>query len=215
MGRKVALLHTSLVLIQRERMVFDLLEELLPDVELVNIVEDTMAFEVIRAGAITPELTRRMCLYVLAAESMGVDAIFSTCSSLGPTMDVARKLVRVPIVKIDEAMAQKAAAEGNRIAVLATARSTLKPTAQLIEEKSSEAGRPVTVREALCPGAFEILMQGQVQQHDDLVAQKAREAAQWADTLVLAQATLARLAPRLEAEVARPTLSSLGRASNA
>lgn len=208
MKRRVVLLHTSLVLLERERLLLDLLEEFLPEVEISHIVEHNMAFEVIRQGGITPELTRRMCLYVLAAESMGVDAIFNTCSSLGPAIDVARTLVRVPVVKIDEAMAEQAAAAGSRIGVLATARSTVRPTSDLVLAKAAAIGRLPEVRDGLCVGAFETLMQGDVRGHDDMVVAKAHDLASWADTIVLAQATLARLEPRIGAEIGLPVLSS-------
>jgi Asp/Glu/hydantoin racemase len=208
MKKKVALLHTSLVFIQRERLLFDILQELLPDVELINIIEDGMLREVMEKGTITPDTTRRMCFYVLAAEALGVDAIFNTCSSLGPTMDIARQLVRTPIVKIDDGMAEKAAKDGKKIGVLATVPTTLPPTTALIKEKAETMHKVVETREVLSKGAFDLLMQNQAEKHDDMVVQSAREVSKWADTLVLAQCSMARLAPRLEQETKRPVLSS-------
>ncbi|RJP50398.1 MAG: Asp/Glu/hydantoin racemase [Anaerolineaceae bacterium] len=208
MKKKVALLHTSFVFIQRERLLFEIFAELLPDVELINIVDDGMLRDVVRLGKIPPEITKRMCHYVLAAEAMGVDAIFNTCSSLGPTMDTARKLTSLPIVKIDDGMAELAARTGNRIGILATVPTTLPPTNALVQEKAAQIGCTVETREALSVGAFDLLMSNQVERHDDMVAQTAKELSSWADTLVLAQCSMARLAPRLEGEVGRPVLSS-------
>ena len=208
MTRKVALLHTSLVFIKQERMVFDLLAELLPDVELTNIVDDSLLRQVVAQGSITPDVTRRLCLYVMAADALGVDAIFNTCSSLGPTVDVARHLVKTPIVKIDDAMAEKAAHEGKRIAVMATVPTTLQPTIDLIQEKAEVAHVAPVMEPALCAGAFDVLYRGDVTRHDAMVADKAKEVARWADTIVLAQCSMARLAPRLADETGIPVLSS-------
>jgi Asp/Glu/hydantoin racemase len=208
MAKKVALLHTSFVFIQRERLLFDIFSELLPEVELVNIVDDTMLRDVIREGKISPSTTRRMCHYVLGAEAMGVDAIFNTCSSLGPTMDTARQITSLPIVKIDDGMAERAANSGERIGILATVPTTLPPTSALIQEKAVISGRRIETREALSKGAFDLLMSNHVEEHDAMVSQTARDAASWADLLVLAQCSMARLAPRLEAEVGLPVLSS-------
>jgi Asp/Glu/hydantoin racemase len=202
------LLHTSLVFIQRERLLLEIFQELLPQIELVNIIEDGMLQEVIRFGRIAPEVTRRMCFYALAAEAMGVDAIFNTCSSLGPTMDTARQIVSIPIVKIDDGMAEKAAQEGRKIGVLATVPTTLPPTVALIREKAERINKEVETREALSKGAFDLLMQNQVERHDEMVLLTARETAQWADMLVLAQCSMARLAPMIEKEVGLPVLSS-------
>lgn len=208
MPKKVALLHTSFVFIQRERLLFDMFAEILPDVKLVNIVDDNMLAEVMRTQTIAPEIIRQMTYYVLAADSMGVDAIFSTCSSLGPAVDVARHLVKTPVVKIDDGMAEKATRDGQNIGVLATVPTTLPPTVALIQEKAAEYGTSVNTRQALSRGAFELLMDNQVEQHDAMVAQTACEMAEWADTLVLAQCSMARLAPRLQEETGRPVLSS-------
>ena len=94
MKRQIAILHTSLIFIQRERLLFELLNELLPEVQITNIVDDSLLKQVMdNAGIITPDVMQRMCLYALAAQSLGVDAILSACSSLGPALDVARCLV--------------------------------------------------------------------------------------------------------------------------
>ncbi len=208
MSKRVALLHTSLVFFQRERLLFELFEELLPDVELINIIEDKMLKQVMDAGGITPDVARRMCYYVLAAEAMGVDAVFNTCSSLGPTMNAARQLVNIPIIKINEGMAEEAAQHGENVAVLATVPTTLKPNIDLIQEQACLLGKSVSTREALCAGAFELLMAGQAERHDDMVASKAKEVSSWADTLVLGQCSMARLAPRLAQETGRTVLAS-------
>ena len=48
-----------------------------------------------------------MVLLAEAAERAGADVIFSACSSLGPTLDAARKAVDVPIVKDYRAAMEK------------------------------------------------------------------------------------------------------------
>jgi len=208
MTKKVAILHTSLVFIQKETMLYDIMAELLPDVEITNIIDDKMLSIVMAKGSIPPEVNRRMCFYALAAESMGVDAIFSVCSSLGPAADVAKELVTVPLVKIDEGMTEKAAKEGNRITVMATVPTTIKPAVNLINGYSAEFGRKVEIRESLSKGAFELLMSGEKDKHDAMVLASAKEAAKWSDMLVLAQASMTRLAPKLSEETGLTVLSS-------
>lgn len=208
MKYRVALLHTSMVFFERERLLFELWDEYLPEAERINIVEDKMLADVMGRGSISPETTQRMCLYVLAAEAMGVDAIFSTCSSLGPTIDVARALVATPIVKIDDGMAEAAAGQGKRIAVLATVPTTLGPTIDLISQKAHEQGRQVQTRRGLSEGAFDLLMAGDKDAHDQQVIENAKTLAEWADLLVLAQCSMARLAPSLEEATQLPVLSS-------
>jgi Asp/Glu/hydantoin racemase len=58
-------------------------------------------------------------------------------------------------------------------------------------------------------GAFEQLMGGNKDKHDDMVSAAAQDLASRADLLVLAQASMTRLAPRLERETGLPVLTSL------
>jgi aspartate/glutamate racemase len=106
MQKTLALIHTSFVFLNVETSLMKMLSEALPDVRLVNIVDDSLLADVMREGKVTPSITRKMCHYVLAAEQTGAQAILSLCSTVGDTIDVARKLVSIPIMKIDEAMAE-------------------------------------------------------------------------------------------------------------
>ena len=74
-----------------------------------------------------------MTLATLAADA-GADLIVFTCSSTSPAIDVARKLVPAPIVKIDDAMYADAARSDGRVGLLCTTRSTLEPSRSLLAE---------------------------------------------------------------------------------
>ena len=124
MKKKLALIHTSMVFVKAETMMSDIFAEVMPDVELVNIVDDSLLPDVMAAGEITPAVQRRMTAYVKAAQETGADAVFSLCSSLGPAIDVARKEVSIPVIKIDDAMAEKAVEMAERIGVMATVATT-------------------------------------------------------------------------------------------
>lgn len=208
MSAKVGMLHTSFVFVTVEPMIRDLFRELIPDVKVVDFVDSDVLATVQREGTVSPSSVRRMCHLAEAAEDAGVDLIFSACSSLGPSMDVARRLVHVPVVKIDDAMAREAAGKATRIGVLATVPSTLGPTSDLVRAHAAELGRSVTILEHLCEGAFDILMSGNKERHDAMVVEGARELAREVELIVLAQASMARLAPRLADETGIEVLSS-------
>jgi Asp/Glu/hydantoin racemase len=143
-----------------------------------------------------------------AAEEAGADVIFSACSSLGPALDVAAKNVRTPVLKIDEAMASRAAREGTRIGVLATVPTTLEPTSQLIKRHAERIGRRVEIEQRLAEGAFATLMAGDRDAHDAMIVDQAVDLARTVDMIVLAQASMSRLADVLEADALLPVLSS-------
>jgi Asp/Glu/hydantoin racemase len=208
MPQTLALIHTSQVFLKTETLIWDLFAQIMPDVRLLNIMDDSLLPHCMAQKGITPEVTRRMCAYVVAAESAGADAVLSLCSSLGPTIDVARTMVSIPVIKIDDAHTEEAVRRANRIGVVATVGTTLKPTVALLREKASAAGKDVEIQESLAPGAFEALTRGDRDRHDQLIEEAARTLAPNVDLLLFAQASMTRLAPRVEEATRVPVLTS-------
>lgn len=183
-------------------------QEVLPDVRLVNIIDDSLIGDVVRAGHIPPSVARRLVNYYHSGEEIGADVILNTCSSVGEVADDAQRLIGVPIVKIDDAMAAKAVEGYGRIAVLATLPSTLEPTMRLIRKHAEKAGRDVTLVNGLAAGAFDALVSGKPEEHDRILLETARRVADEADVLVLAQGSMARMEKALAEAVGKPVLSS-------
>src|SRR5512138_25612 len=150
MTKRMAVLHTSFVFTNVEPVFKNLFKELIPDVEVIDFVDSHILADVRKVGEVQNSHVRRMCHMAQAAEDAGVDLIFSACSSLGPSMDVARKLVTVPIIKIDDAMTRRAVELGSVIGVMATVPTTLQPTVDLIQHWASVANKAVEVKQHLC-----------------------------------------------------------------
>ncbi|MFF7795875.1 aspartate/glutamate racemase family protein [Streptomyces sp. NPDC007991] len=204
----IAVLHTSLLFVDADSVINEYLSELAPDARVLHFIDSDVLAAVVRDGEVSPASTQRMVHLAQAAQAAGADVIFSACSSVGPAIDVARRLVCVPIVKIDDAMTASAVETAGAIGVLATVPTTLPPTRALVEEKARAAGRDITVQERLCEGAFSVLMSGDRDRHDAMVLNGARALAKEADVIVLAQASMARLAPAITEAVGKPVLSS-------
>ena len=204
--KRLALIHTVAGLVPRFR---ELAAELMPEVETFDIVDETLLRDATREGRVSLDTARRLFAHLAAAERHGADAILVTCSSVGGVVDAARPFAGVPLLRVDQAMAEQAVERGTRIGVLATLWSTLRPTAVLIERTAGEAEREVEVRDRLCDGAFEALREGDTERHDQLVREGLRELIGWADVIVLAQASMARVVDSLSEDERRtPILSS-------
>jgi len=208
MAQTLALIHTSQVFLTVETMMKTMFAEIMPDVRLINIMDDSLLPDVMAGQKISPAVIRRMCAYVVAAETAGADAVLSLCSSLGPAIDVARKLVSIPVIKIDDAHTEKAAREADRVGVMATAATTLAPTVALIREKAAALKKDVEVHESLSNSAFEALMRGEKDQHDAMVLDAARQLAPKVDLILFAQASMTRLAPSVEQATGLRVLTS-------
>lgn len=205
MTKTIYALHTGPVLVDVLKQLFP---EMLPEARLVNIVDDGLLTDVRTAGGLTPALRRRLVGYGLIAEASGADAILNCCSSVGEAADVLASVVKIPVIKIDERMAETAIARGNRIAVVATVATTLDPTERLIQRKAAEASKAVLTTRYLVDSAFDALIAGDAQRHDELVKAEIKRAMQNNDVVVLAQGSMARLVPLVQGTSSMPVLSS-------
>lgn len=203
--KTVFAVHTAMPMVEATKALF---EEHLPDVRLINMVDESLIQDVIKAGEVMPSVARRLEMYYAAAVEADADVIFSTCSSVGEVATRARSSVSIPIVKIDEAMARKAVDMGNRVGVLATLPTTLGPTARLVRDQADQEGKSVSVTEGLAEGAFEALLAGDAETHDSLIMETARRIASEVDLIVLAQGSMARMQDTLETATGLPVLSS-------
>ena len=138
MTKTLALIHTSMVFVNVETMMKDMFAEIMPDVRLINIVDDSLLPDVMNTGVIDDDVQRRMSVYIRAAEETGADAVLSPCSSLGPSIDPTRETVGIPVIKIDDPMTRRAVELGKNIGVMATLPTTMGPTIELIQQNADE-----------------------------------------------------------------------------
>jgi Asp/Glu/hydantoin racemase len=175
--------------------------------EIEHTVDETLLADAIEAGRVPPETQARLEGHVERALDAGADMVVVTCSSMGGATDTIADRRGWPVLRIDEAMADRALELGSRIGVLATLRSTLEPTAELIRRRAH--GRDVEVIARVADGAFAALRAGDTARHDELVRDALRSLLPEVQVIVLAQASMARVADTLGDEAARtPILTS-------
>ena len=203
--KTVYAIHTGPILVEVMKQLFP---EILPEVKLVNIVDDGLLTDLRAAGVLTPQLRRRLVGYGLIAEAAGADVILNCCSSVGEAADSLAALVSIPVVKIDDRMAQAAVAAGHRVGIVATVSTTLDPTERLVHRKALASGKTITTSRYLAGAAFEALLAGDAARHDELLKSEIVRAASENDVVVLAQGSMARLVPQLAGSVNVPMLSS-------
>jgi Asp/Glu/hydantoin racemase len=206
MSKTVGLIHTSATLVP----VFQqLCNEYLPGVKTFNIVDDSLIKNVIGCGELTPATARRVVNYVGSAQEAGADFILVTCSSIGAAVEASAALTKVPVLRVDQPMADKAVQTGKRIGVIATLSTTLQPTSDLVKRRAAVAGKEIELTAKLCEGAFDALMSGDTATHDKMVAAALRELSAKVDVILLAQASMARVVDTLDpADKKVPILAS-------
>ena len=204
--KTLGLIHTSATLVP----VFQkLCTDYLPGVNVFNIVDDSLIKDVIAKNQMTNLTARRVVNYVGSAELAGADLIMVTCSSIGAAVEASADLTSVPVLRVDQAMADLAVQTGKKIGVVATLPTTLGPTSDLVRRRAIVAGKDIELTSRLCEGAFEALMGGNPDKHDEMVAAALTELSSQVNVIVLAQASMARVVDTLPDEVKKvPILSS-------
>ncbi|WP_340114669.1 aspartate/glutamate racemase family protein [Maribellus mangrovi] len=199
MAKTLGLIHTSATLVP----VFqELTDKYLAGkgLKIFNIADDSLIKNTIERGKLTPDTARRVVGHVASAEEAGADFILVTCSSIGPAVEMAAELVDIPVLRVDQPMADKAVQMGKKIGVVATLSTTLEPTSDLVRRRAVVAGKDIELTSKLCEGAFEALMGGKPEVHDEKVATALKELSQQVDVILLAQASMARVVDQLAEE---------------
>jgi Asp/Glu/hydantoin racemase len=191
---KLAIIHTTPATLDSMKA---LAAEILPDCNLINFVDDSILPQLGENGGNLSQVEERLVHYARFAEQVGADVILEACSSVGEVVAKMQSAISIPIVRIDESMAEQAVQRGEKVGVAATLSTTLQPTTRLLQVKAQAAGRQVEIHPLLIEGAYQKLMAGDREGHDNLLVEKLKDLARTMDVVVLAQASMARVLPRL------------------
>jgi Asp/Glu/hydantoin racemase len=203
--KRIALIHAVATAIPPILRAF---KEGWPEAQLNNLLDDDLMPAYTREGGLTPLIVERICALALYAVRAGADGILFTCSVFPRAEDLAKQLVRVPLLKPDEAMIVAALDAGTRIGVVATnPPAAPAATAQLLAGAQAR-GMEVQVIESVAEGAFAIGNAGDAVTHDRMVVEAAERIADQVDVLCLAQVSMALARAAVQARVKVPVLTS-------
>jgi Asp/Glu/hydantoin racemase len=205
MAPRIALIHAVATAIPPIRHAF---KEGWPEAEISNLLDDDLVPAYTREGGLTPHITERICALALYAARTGADGILFTCSVFPQAEDLAKQLVRVPLLKPDEAMISAALDAGSRIGVVATNPPAAPAAAAQLRAAAQARGVEIHVLESVADGAFAIGNSGDAATHDRMVVEAAERIAGQVDVLCLAQVSMALARGAVQAKVKVPVLTS-------
>lgn len=200
---RIAFVHTGAVVIAP---VVDRARAALPDATFVNYLDDRIVAD-LGDGERAASVPRRVADLARAAQAAGAEVVMLTCSSISHLAAPTADEVGIPVLRIDEAMADAAVDAGSRIAVIATLPTTLAPTVALLRERAERAGRSPVLVDEVVEGAFAAVSSGDRDAHDALVGAAIVRLAAEVDVVVLAQASMASAAAVVDVGV--PVLTSI------
>lgn len=141
-----------------------------------------------RAGGLTPEILEETAQALLAL-SQDSDRVLLTCSTLGAAAAAAAENTQVPVLRVDQALAEAAMKTAGKVVVLCAVETTLGPTGKLFEQTEKHPDAALEMR--LVAGAWDKFKQGDLAGYLQTVAAAADAAyIEGAAAVVLAQASM-------------------------
>ena len=178
-------------------------------VTIYNIVDDSILPRIVAAGGLSSGIISTVYQYISSAEKMGSDLILVTCSSISEVVDIVSPLVSVPVIKIDDAMTDEAVKVAvDSLGVIATIETTLNPTINQLKKKMAKTEKKFKIVPVLCSDAYKAINENNPEKHDLLLYKAIEEIIESVDAIVLAQASMARLLPKLKKLTKKPILTS-------
>lgn len=176
-----------------------------PEAARMNLLDDSLSDDLARFGrGLDEQMHKRFQDLAAYAVGTNADGILFTCSAFGPCIEaVAQRYPQIPVLKPNEAMITDAENSPGPVGLIATFGPTL-------ESMPSEFPHSVDVRYALAAGALDALNRGDVERHDELIADQAGIlAAAGCNTIVLAQFSMARARGACEKASGKPVITTV------
>lgn len=195
-GKKLGIIHAALI---TTRAVQRYLDEIIPEVEVVHFVDDTIQNTNFACppGTIPPGNYAKFVQAALSQQDYGVDLILLACSTFNRAVEHARPMIRTPLLQIDRPMMDLAVRHGSRLGLLATVPTTVPASERLLRLAAAEAGQTVEIHTRLCSEAFAAIKAGNVERHNELLLAEIDRLSAEVDAIVLAQLSMSALESRL------------------
>ena len=179
-------------------------EEKNPDVKIYNIMDDSLLVDTRTYNGMTPTIASRMLNYAKAAEASGADGVLVTCTSVNEATKFIRPLMNIPILNIEEPVAEMAVKNGKKIGILGTIPTSPAALGRVVQEKAAELGKEIELVPAVAEGAFDVLCAGDVKKHDEMVCEALKKLAKEVDVIAFSQISMSLIdLPETEVPVYR------------
>jgi len=204
---RVGFIHTTRVVIEP---IQNIIKSKLPNIGLVHFLDESILITLKEYKGINDEIITRVREMARSAERVQCSIIVVTCSSISPCVGKLRKIVSIPIIKIDEPMIKWAVMNFNKIGIVMTNPTTLIPTTELVEEVSTQLGKSVKVKNYICKDAFKKLKNGDIEGHDKEVILAVEELLNKdVEVVLLAQVSISRVLKKINIGTRKRVFSSI------
>lgn len=202
---RIALIHATPLAMGPIRTAF---AENWPDARTFDLLESALSEDVSACAASAIDFDARFRTLTRYVCDVGAEGVLFSCSAFGSHIEkAARDVSPIPVLKPNEAMFEAALGMSDEIAMVATFAPAV-PEMRAEFEAMADRLRPgARLSVAIANGAIEALRAGDVETHDGLCAESARNL-DGADVLLLAHFSTARAQRRVAEAVDVEVLTS-------
>jgi len=122
-------------------------------------------------------------------------------------VEEGRKGIKVPVLRIEEAMMDDAVARGGSVLVVSTQKRAMPVVRATLDASARRAGKAITIKDIWVEGARDALNAGDIEKHDRLIAEQSAAAGTF-DTIVLSMISMAPARAKMPPALAKKTLTS-------
>lgn len=178
-----------------------------PEAELFHVLDESLYLDFAGGKPQTDETGERLSKLLHYAADCRADGLLFTGSVFGRWVEAARADMDIPCLTSHEAMIEEAFTHGSRLGILTTVAGSLKCLVDDIDRYSRAQGQSVTITDHILDAARPIILAGDVETHDRMVAEAADQMTD-CDCLMLGQFSMTN-AMRLFTDMPeRPVLTS-------
>lgn len=186
--------------------------ELWPEAEIACQLDQSLYLDFINDDMTVPDpmpnaAYARIAALLRYARDCRVDGIIFCGSVFGRLVEAGRDGLDIPVLTSYEGMIEAAFANGSRMAVLATTPGTVACLSDDIERYAAERDLEFTIAGHVAEGAFETLIGGDRDGHDDIVV-AAAETITGCDSLLLGQFSMGLVPEKIAPVPGRPVLTA-------
>jgi len=183
-----------------------------PEAQPVCMLDQSLYADFINEDMTVPDVMpyeayARIARLLRYSSECGADAVLFCGSVFGRLVEAGREGMTVPVLTSYEAMIAAAFAEGNRLGILATTPGTIKCLSDDIERYAQANGLTYDLVSGVADGAFEALLEGDRDRHDDLVVAAAAKITD-CDSLMLGQFSMGLVPQKIAPVDGRPVFTA-------
>ncbi len=186
--------------------------ELWPEAEPINLLDKSLYADFVNDDMTIPdpmpdEAYDRIAKLLRYSRDCGADGIIFCGSVFGLLVEAGREGIDVPVLTSYEGMIAAAFAEGTRLGALATTQPTIDCLSADVARYAEAHGLEYTMGGKVADGAFERLLDGDRDGHDELIVEAAETMTE-VDCLMLGQFSMGLVPQKIAPVAGRPVFTA-------